>query len=348
MKAKTFSLTVIAGTIALLLIFAAGIYMIDPFCQYHMPINEMKPVFSRGTQNYLNPGLAKNSDYNSVVLGSSVSENFYASQFSKVFDCNAIKLPSAGGYSTNYKEIMTVVFREKKIKNVFFSLDEFALWNDPEKPNQELPLYLYDTNPLNDVSYLLNKSSLNYVYDMIRQNHSGTAIDYDKAYNWQNEFTFSKERTLKYYQRPELHKTNSKNKYIKKFGKNLENITTFIEGNPDTTFYIFLPPYSIIWWDGITRDGNLDAVLNALTVSMKQLAGYKNVKLFYFQNIPEIKDLDNYRERMHFTETMNAEMVVDMNKNKYRVTEKDVDKVLADMKKTVKKFDFSVFFPENK
>ena len=39
---------------------------------------------------------------------------------------------------------------------------------------------------------------------------------------------------------------------------------TFIQQNPDTTFYLFVPPYSILFWDiGAPQGGNRRAALHA-------------------------------------------------------------------------------------
>ena len=68
-------LGVLAGVIVTgLIAVAALVIMIDPFFQYHGPVE----TFSYVIDNQLsqNPGLAKNTEYNAVLLGSSVTVNF--------------------------------------------------------------------------------------------------------------------------------------------------------------------------------------------------------------------------------------------------------------------------------
>jgi hypothetical protein len=345
MKSKGFIIAALSLTMALLIGFASVVYIVDPFCQYHMPKMGFSPIFKRGTQVYINPGFAKHASYDSLVIGSSVSENFYASQFNKVFNCKAIKLPCAGAYSTNYKDILEVAFRSRQLENVFFSLDEFALWNSADEPNQEMPLYLYDTNLLNDVKYVLNKSTIQYMLDMQKNRLMGKKSNYDAAYNWDKGYEFSTALTLKQYERPAKSAVQSNpDKYIEPFTKNLDNITPFIEKHPDTQFYIFFPPYSIVWWDGIARKGNLDATINGLAYAMDRLLKFDNVHLYYFQNMPETTNLDNYREIMHYTEELNALMVDRMGRDEYRVTRENYLTILEDMRVKVNTFDFSVFF----
>lgn len=347
MKKARFSLVVLLATFSLLAAYALCVLYIDPFCQYHLPVNGLSPDFNRKTQTYLNAGYAKNADYDAVVLGSSVAENFYASQFSRRFGCKAIKLPSASAYSKDYAEILNVVFREHDVKYVFYSLDGFAYWNEPDAAKHELPLYLYDNNPLNDVEYLLNIQMIRYMDQMLANRRNNQNVALDDAYNWHSGHTFSEKNTLEKYTREDLASTEkSPEYYMEKTMANMANMVPFIEAHPETTFYVFFPPYSILWWDSHIRSRSLDGVFNSWEYLMEEYLRYDNVRLFFFQNIPEIQDLNNYRESMHFSEELNAMMVDAMAAGAYEVRPETISKVLADMRKTVEAFDFSVFFDE--
>lgn len=58
----------IGGTIA-------AVSIIDPFEVYHKATAFIPPI-TNGTQLYSNAGIAKNYAYDSVVIGSSMTENF--------------------------------------------------------------------------------------------------------------------------------------------------------------------------------------------------------------------------------------------------------------------------------
>lgn len=346
MSYRRFTRTVIVFLVLMLLFVAGVVFVIDPFCQYHMPWFGMEAVYDRGTQSYTNPGLAKNYEYDSVLLGSSVSENFRASWFDELFDCNTLKLPYAGAWSKTYTQIMQVVFEEKTLKNVFFSVDQFAFQNDASVLRYEMPLYLYDRNPLNDVNYLLNKEVFSEIYDMYQYNHSGKIIPYDDAYSWQETHVFSEERVLKQYKRPQKASAERNADYwISAAEKNLNNILPFVEDNPDTTFYFFFPPYSILWWDMYERTSSLDAILNMTGYIMERLLEYENVRVFYFQNQPEIiLDLNNYRESMHFSRDINHWEAKCLASGEYEVLAGEVQQILEGMKSTTLSFDYDASY----
>lgn len=344
---KRYSLSVIIVTALLLLSYAALVFIVDPFCQYRAQTGETYLNFVRATEHYMNAGYAKNADYDAVVLGSSVSENFRASQFSELFNCEAIKLSSAGAYSKDYQYILDVVFRTHEPRYVFYSVDHFAYLHNADEAKQEIPEYLYDDFLLNDVYYLLNQGILTDVCATLENKSNGKTTDLDYAYNWNDRYTFSVKKVLNQYERPELtEKALSASYYNSIIKANLGNITPFIAEHPDTEFYIFLPPYSILYWDKQARTGKLDSVLGGVSCMIETYLQYDNVRVFFFHNIPEICDLANYRESMHFSGEINDKMVEWMASGTYEVTLDNYAEALDKLKETVESFDFSVYFPD--
>ena len=53
---------------------ATLVFVVDPFFQYHKPINGFPYIVDH--QVNMNPGLAKNMDYDSILLGSSMTVSF--------------------------------------------------------------------------------------------------------------------------------------------------------------------------------------------------------------------------------------------------------------------------------
>ena len=62
------------GSALLLLLCMATVVLFDPFFQYHKPLPGLKAVLT--DKEYQCVGSLKNFDYDSVIAGSSVSENY--------------------------------------------------------------------------------------------------------------------------------------------------------------------------------------------------------------------------------------------------------------------------------
>ena len=70
MKRKRWALFVLAALLAGLAACAALTYAVDPFEQYRE--SAILPLYDQ--ESYNNPGIAKNYDYDAVILGTSMVE----------------------------------------------------------------------------------------------------------------------------------------------------------------------------------------------------------------------------------------------------------------------------------
>lgn len=100
MTEKKFFKINIFGIILILFLTTVTMIMIDPYFHYHKPLSFLS--YRLGNQRYINNGIIKNFDYNAIITGTSMTENFKNSQFDKLFMVNSIKIPFSGG---SYKEI---------------------------------------------------------------------------------------------------------------------------------------------------------------------------------------------------------------------------------------------------
>ena len=64
-------------------IIAACNIIIDPFFHYHKPLSGLFYVLDN--QRYQNNGIVRHFDYNAIITGSSMTENFKTSEFNNIF-----------------------------------------------------------------------------------------------------------------------------------------------------------------------------------------------------------------------------------------------------------------------
>ena len=76
---KKFVRNTLMMTVALLIVCGSAIFAIDPYYHYHTPWFGLQATPFQ--ERYCNAGLAEHFDYDSVIIGSSMTENFRASWF---------------------------------------------------------------------------------------------------------------------------------------------------------------------------------------------------------------------------------------------------------------------------
>lgn len=348
---KTFVRNTLALAVALLVVCGSAVFLIDPYYHYHTPWFGLRATPFQ--ERYCNPGLAEQFDYDSVIIGSSMTENFRASWFDDAFGCKTLKLSYSGARSINTRTIMEKVFAHGGIQNVFFGLDTAMLTSEVDFTQFEVPEYLYDGIGLNDVNYLLNKNIL--FGDTVKTLQRQDTFSFDDMYVWEKNYTFSGEEVLHGKQayvklRPKTVKEPiEKTALLRTSRANLEqNILPFIQQHPDTTFYLFVPPYSILFWDMEHRKGETDALLYMLADTAEQLLDYPNVKLFYYQNVEEIvTDLNHYKDYSHYSSDVNRYIVQSMKDGTHQMTKENYRWELQQMKNLAEGFDYEQFFTES-
>lgn len=332
--------------IAIIIVISSFVFIVDPFCHYHAPWLglEVTPT----NEIYYNPGIAQNTEYNNAIIGTSMTENFRVSWFEQLFGGNTVKLSYSGGTSENMRIILEKVFFSKNsIDRIFWGMDLTHLTGDTIQTRHPLPEYLYDDKWTNDVNYLLNKEViLEHCRYMLQQ-----TINIDDAYTWDDAYVFSEEEVLYGRQayvdiRPEnAQKEQPSETLLKVAEENLNKILPFIQNNPDTTFYIFTPPYSILYWDAAKRGGTAGANLDVMESVIGKLLEFPNVKIFYFQNDETIiTNLNNYKDYTHYSKEISYKIAVSMQEEKYMLSKDNYKHEIDKMRNLVNNYDYEQFF----
>lgn len=219
-------------------------YIIDPFQHYRKA-----SIYSfdySGNQKYLNPGLAKNYDFNSIIIGTSMTENFTLDKTKNLMN-KPIKLSIAGGKSHEFKQVLNMAFSNHKIETVLFGLDVYSFSGLKEK-NNDLPDYLYDNNFFNDYKYLLSLDTLRRSFKVIfskNNNINKMEDNYNHMFEWQNknQKNFTLENVIDNWEKRDTkfsHKKASWN--LQQLKSNFDNnLYKIIIENKNTKFIIFFP-----------------------------------------------------------------------------------------------------------
>jgi len=105
---KRWTIKVLLTTLLTIKVLILINFIIDPLQFYHSAF--YKPVFSK-QQRYQNPGLVKNYKYDTIIIGSSMSENNVPSYLNAKMEVNALKL-SIMGSSAKEQYIIAILAQD--------------------------------------------------------------------------------------------------------------------------------------------------------------------------------------------------------------------------------------------
>lgn len=344
---KWFLVSLVTVFLMLAVIMGMVIY-IDPFFQYHAPLEKFPYLVDN--QLNQNPGMAKNMEYDSVILGSSMTVNFNTNWFEELLDLRTIKLNYSGAYPKDQANIMKIIFEsDNQVDAVFLGVDVMTYTGGVDETKYPIPEYLYDDNYINDVQYIFNKDVvLNYI---LRPIADPEKTDLATVYaSWWTDEYYNKQWVMHNYVQPEkIEQETPKEAYLESVKTNLDvNICPYIEANPDTTFYIFFPPYSILYWNDVICENHLEATMAEYEYIADRMLEYENVRVFFFPNQEWIvTDLDNYADYSHYHSDINYYMTQCFADGSCEIkTEEEMDEALELMRQVIKRFDFEELFSQ--
>lgn len=297
------------------LVLVAGIVILmDPFFHYHKPIPGVSYLISE--ERYQNDGIVKHFDYEAIITGSSETQSFKTSDFERIFGKSCVKTSFAGGTFKEVDDLVrTGISANPNIKYVVRSLDLNMINDEPDTLGyDEYPTYLYNKDPFDDYEYIFNKQVfLTIGEDFLSTLRGIPTTSFDEYASVADYKEYGKDAVLRTFTR--VDKIDEEMVFEEadydRVKRNLEaNIIKTARENPQITFYYFIPPYSVCYWDATVRSNSLDYVLTEEEYAIELLLDVDNIKVFSFSSdIDMTGNLDNYFDTLHFSSAINAEIL---------------------------------------
>ena len=346
-RKKLFLKKLILSIVVVTLLTAGTVFVFDPFFHYHKPIRPLKAVLTQAEYQVI--GTLRTFNYDSLIAGSSMAENYNNIWFDETFDCTAIKAVKPGANTSDLVYLLEAAYEEKEIKNIFYTLDISALTTTIQEHyvNEGMPLYLYNKNPFDDVKYLFNK---HIIFEDIPYMIASSFIgDYDEgdSFNWAQYKEFG---TLHYTPTEEKQPLKTLDEYAKYVDFNMDKLENLVKSHPETKYYFMVPPYSSLWWYEAYMCGDIELNFYALEQAFIRLLSYENVEIHYFQTMENIvSDLNLYMDLIHYHPDVNKSLVELIPGNEYKVTMENKEEVLDNMKVLVNKciYEYAVDYFNN-
>ena len=353
-SSKKWVFMVLAVTWAVFIGCAVLVITIDPYLHYRIPDNGLNYNLKITNQRYHNDGIVRYFEYDAVITGTSMTENFKTSEFDEIYGTNSIKIPFSGGsYNDVNDACIRVLEARPDTKIILRSLDLSRLLDEKNASQySDYPEYLYNDKLMDDVSYWLNKMAILegcmidvVLYSIGSEEKFLDTFSFDEYSTWYQVCSFGKESVLASYVRSEK-STNIVKLTDEEKEMILENVTQNVTelacAYPDTTFLLFFPPYSICYWDVLKNTGQTDWRIDAEQAAIEEILKYPNIKLYSFcNNFELVCNLDNYKDQAHYGEWINSLILEWMHNGEYLLTKDNYKEYIKTIRNFYNSYDYN-------
>ncbi len=332
---------------------------IDPLFHYHRPLDQ---TFSYvlNNQRYQNDGILKHFDYDAVITGTSMVENFLTSELDALFDVHSVKIPYVGASFREVNEgLETALKTHPDTRMVVRCLDMNKFMDDKDELRDDLgeyPTYLYNRNPLDDVRYLFNR---NVIFDRCLPMIAGWlkgepagVTDFDHYGYWMYKYygKFGPKYVLE--EMDPIEETVQDSHLSEETRAVIEdniqqNVVALARQYPDVTFYIYLAPYSAAWWGRIYSRGTIFRQTEAEQFVIEQLLECENIRVYSFNTMIEMtSDLNNYKDTRHYGETISSSILRWMKEGTGLLTQENYLDYIEKERQIYTSYDYSTLFEQ--
>jgi hypothetical protein len=319
-------------------------FVVDPL-QLFRPARLFAAMYSQDSRMQ-DAGLIRSQDFDTVFMGTSLAIHFRQSDLDRVLGVHSLKLSLNGSTSVEQNFVLAAAL-ERHPKRVLWELDDWIFRDAPDTDsNIYLPADLYRRNARGLASYLFSgamaresawilarsippiekpvawlTTGVLFKFPIARVDDINVlcpGFDVAQAYN--------AKKAMAAFQ----HITDPvRSAYLADGADYDVNVRNFerdmiglIAANPDVTFEIYFPPYSILQWVAM-RDASpqtFEQVYNFTAYASRRLTAFPNVRLYDFREAKDVThDLNNYADVIHHSPTIDLKVLLWLAEGKYLV-----------------------------
>lgn len=311
--------------LAILLLLSAIAFVVDPFMQFRTRDNAYMLV-----EWYVSPGLVKNHDYNTLIVGSSMIQNFDMDLFRQELGVKPLHIGVGGMNLAEIKQVLNLAYETQKADQFFVCIDLMSFASETDK--SRLPQHLFEDDILSNLRYLLSYEVwfryLPVDVALVIADRAGiklpasymTKKSIDKLGDWRADYSVWGEQMVidNYikgkYSVSEVDSTN----LLQKLTSNIDaffNECAFEKGE----HIFFFPPYSSLCWAEYQNRGQFEILMQAKQYFIEK-AAEQNIAVYDFQSADCTMDLNHYKDTTHYMPHINDWMVECFANQEYLVT----------------------------
>lgn len=348
-KQKKWFLSTVAGSIVVLTVILLAMVILDPYFHYHGKLPGLS--YRLYNERYINSGIVKNFEYDTIITGSSMNQNFKTSLLDELWGTTSVKVTYSGAGFREIKENLERAFiSDNEIKYVLWGLDYNGILREGYwRQYEEYPEYLYDNNPLNDVSYVWNKELIfqGLISNLLMTLEGEESTTFDEYSSWEGGRGW--ESISKTYQRSEEILPMQSELTVDErpmINNNIGgNIVELAKAHPETEFILFYTPYSVLYWESLYRDGMLEKQLLAEKMASELLLECENIHLFTFCQETEMTgNVDNFRDKEHYVAEINDDILRWITEGRGLVTKENYEDIIAWEREYYLNYDYDILY----
>lgn len=320
----TFSL-IIAG------LYSFFIYKMDPLGYYHL---KKESHYYSTNGRYQLPAFIKNLDYDTIIIGPSMSQNFKEQLLDEELNVKSFNaaLSAASAKEQNY--IYNLAAKtNKNLKNIYWEINFDSLYGASDRVNEDsgkFPAYLYNTLPFDDIKYLFsyyagemyleaqkaekNDAPLRTPYDIYKFGEGIPPVNAD-------QFIDSKAVKNKNPIPDGVSFQDMKENFDK-------NILPVLKEHPEQSFKLYYTPYPITYHI-FNYNRSQQAFIDRLKMKkyiFNQVKNLDHVEVFDFQTESDVTfTISNYLDGSHYFSTINDWMIKQFAQKNYLQTADSID-----------------------
>lgn len=375
LQPKRYILAVLLSTFIFLACQFSALIAVDPLRLFHKPW--IRDDYYISELRFQAAGIIRNTEFDSMILGTSLAANFSPREASKLWDAQFVNLSPDGSLLSERAIILKFALTQKRLKHVIISLDGFNKY-EKDKPSFAASNfdYLYNENRMDDLKIYLNLKYAKYLLcrNIIissgalcknTQNLEALTEWFSLASN-RNRFgglnkwfeaknngqikkalrnILDQTRAIRNGRTEPLHRDD----YAKKLkGEQLSfdnYILHYISENPDTRFYLFFPPRSRMSKALIKKamPDDYQLHLERIRYVVNALKGYPNAKVYGFDHLDFTNDIANYKDPSHYHPCFNSDMLRWMKGGLHELTSTNVEAYLKTISELAENYDILSF-----
>lgn len=311
--------------LAIVLLLMSVAYLVDPFMQFRVRDNA---YFLQ--EWYVSGGLIKNYDYDTLILGSSVTQNFDMDVFRRELGVKPLHIGLGAMTPEEMAELLHLAYQTDRAETYYIGVDLPVLNGD--NGESRMPEHLLKNDFLSRLRYLLSYEIwFRYIpvdLGFMVLDKLGVELPIKFAYqksidrlgDWRLDFPYFGEEIVLAHHREGI------------FSVSLQETEGLYEGAVaciDTFFdqldlekgehVFFFPPYSSVCWVEYQLREQFDIYMQIKQYFIEK-ALERGIRVYDFQAADFTMDLDNYRDTIHYMPHINDWMVEQFAGEDYIVT----------------------------